>query len=104
MPNHEEQFPRHNKFQQHSNAKCSTHSEVAENKLKGKIDGYLGLARVGHQPETRFVAATACAENSCSTQDEIKYSNYQCSKQKQVITNWSTPESFHCLMAAVLEN
>ena len=50
------------------------------------------------------MAATSCAEKRCSTQDEIKDSSSQRSKQKKVITNWSTPENFHCLKAAVLEN
>ena len=88
MPNHDKQFPRHNKLQQRSDAKCSTRSVIAEKKLKGKIDGYFGLARVGRSPKAKVVAATACAEKPCPTQDEIKDSSSQRNKQKQVITNW----------------
>ena len=61
MLNHKKQFPRHNKLQQHSDAKRSTRSVIAEKKLKGNIDGYFGLARVGRPPKSKFVAATACA-------------------------------------------
>ena len=77
---------------------------IDEKNLKGKIDGYFGLARVGRPPKAKVVAATACSEKPCSTQDKIKDSSYQRNKQKQVITNWSTPEFFHCLKATVLEN
>ena len=77
---------------------------IAEKKLKGKIDGYFGLDRVGRPPKAKVVAATACAENSCSTKDKIKDSSSQHNKQKQVIKNWSTPENFHCLKTAVLDN
>ena len=104
MSNNEKQFPRHKKLQQRSDAKRSTRSVIAEKKLKGKIDGYFGLARVGRPPKAKVVAATACEEKPCSTQDEIKDSSSQHNKQKQVITNWSTPENFQCLKAAVLEN
>ena len=104
MPNHDKQFPRHNKLQQRSDSKCSTRSVIAEKKLKGKIDGCFGLARVGRHPKSKVVEATACAEKPCSTQDEIKDSSSQHNLKKQVITNWPTPENFHCLKAAFLEN
>ena len=61
MQNHEKQFPRHNRLQQHSDTKRSTCSVIAKKKLKGKIDGYFGLSIVGHPPKAKFVAATACA-------------------------------------------
>ena len=102
MPNHEEQFLRHNKLQQRSDAKRSTRSEVAEKNLKGKIDGCFGLARFGRRPKAKFVAAAVCAEKPCSTQDEIKYSIPQRNKQKQVIKNWSTPEIFNFLKAVAI--
>ena len=91
-------------MQQRSDAKRSTCSEFSEKNIKGKIDGYFGLARVGRPPKAKFVAATTCAEKPCYTQDEIKDSSSQRNKQKQVIKNWSTSESFHYLKAAVLEN
>ena len=97
MPNHdEEHFLHHNNF--------GTCSVTAEKKLKGKIDGYFGLARVGRPLKAKVVAATVCAEKPCSTQDKIKDSSYPHNKQKQVITNWSTPENYHRLKAAILDN
>ena len=58
-------------------------SEVAEKKIKGKIDGYFGLARVGRLPKAKVVAATACTEKPCSTQGEIKDSSSQCNKKNK---------------------